>query len=230
MSRIQQNKTSRVKPLRSLNPLFGDKRLERRNPHYKQLTICVSRHVSEHEVINTRGKRTHNTNPLGHDAKNSGHSEAWKPYCLTFKIFFHAPDLSRSVRTRASALLNFSYSWAMHQCNCNCVMVQKKLCHVHRAVTCYLVLISVAPRWTFCQENALSEIYVPMAKPLNMRVRPTSNLQTSILSWISDEFFVSQSAFVGHNNVSLEAFTPVIIIDARFYGCWLINRSFLIWQ
>ena len=69
------NKISRVKPLRSLNPLFGDKRLERRNPHYKQLTICVSRHVSEHEV--TQGeKRTHNTNPLGHDAKNSGHSEA----------------------------------------------------------------------------------------------------------------------------------------------------------
>jgi len=56
-----------------------------------------------------------------------------------------------------------------------------------------------------------------MAKPLNMRARPTSNLQTSILSWISDEFFVSQSAFVGHE--SLEAFTPVIIIDARFYGC-----------
>jgi len=63
----------------------------------------------------------------------------------------------------------------------------------------------------------LSEVYVPMAKPLNMRARPTSNLQTSILSWISDEFFVSQSAFVGHE--SLEAFTPVIIIDARFYGC-----------
>jgi len=101
---------------------------------------------------------------------------------------------------------------------------KKKLCHVHRTVTCYLVLISVdafAPRWTFCQENALSEVYVPMAKPLNMRARPTSNLQTSILSWISDEFFVSQSAFVGHE--SLEAFTPVIIIDARFYGCWHLS-------
>jgi len=63
-----------------------------------------------------------------------------------------------------------------------------------------------------------------------MMVRQLTNLQTSILFWISDEFFVSQSAFVGHNNESPEAFTPIIIIDARFYGCWLMNRSFLIWQ
>jgi len=46
-----------------------------------------------------------------------------------------------------------------------------------------------------------------------MAGQPT-NLQTSILFWISDEFFVRQST------QSLEAFTPITpIIDARFFGC-----------